>query len=133
MLIRESPLSAEEEEIVTDVMDCGFTVHRAVGPGYREIVYETAFCLELDARGLKFEREKRITIKYRNREIPAHRLDVIVEGIVLVELKAVPRLREIHRAQVISYLKTTGLKVGLLMNFNTILFKNGFKRVVSST
>ena len=130
MLIRESPLTVQQEAIVTQVMDCGFLVHRTMGPGYREPVYHKAFCLELDSRGLKFESEKRINVKYRDWEIPAHRLDVIVEGVVLVELKSVPKMRELHRAQVLSYLKTTGLRVGLLMNFNVVLMKDGFRRVV---
>ena len=130
MLRTASPLTPEQEAIVTASMDCGFTVHRVVGPGYRENIYQTAFCLELESRGLHFEAEKKVLVKYRNWEIPAHRLDVVVEGVVLVELKAVPKLRDIHRAQVISYLKTTGLRVGLLMNFNTVLLKDGFRRIV---
>ena len=130
MLRSESPLTPEQEAIVTESMDCGFTVHRVVGPGYRENIYQTAYCLELESRGLHFEAEKKVLVKYRHWEIPAHRLDVVVEGVVLVELKAVPKLRDIHRAQVISYLKTTGLRVGLLMNFNTVLLKDGFRRIV---
>ena len=72
---------------------------------------------------------RQIMVKYREWEIPGQKLDLIVGGVVLIELKAVPRLRRIHRDQVISYLKTTGLRVGLLMNFNSSLFKWGLKRI----
>jgi GxxExxY protein len=112
-------------------MDCAFTLHRSVGPGFREAFYATAFCLELVWRGLKFERDKRISVKYRHWEIPGHRVDLIVEGVVLVEIKSVPRLRPIHRAQVIAYLKATGLRVGLLINFNSVVLKDGFQRIVA--
>jgi GxxExxY protein len=111
-------------------MDCAFTLHRSVGPGFREAFYATAFCLELEWRGLRFEREKRISVKYRHWEIPGHKVDLIVEGVVLVEIKSVPRLRPIHRAQVIAYLKATGLRVGLLVNFNSVVLKDGFQRIV---
>jgi len=110
-------------------MDCAFTVHREVGPGFRERFYHTAFGLELNSRGLKYECEKVISVKYRQWEIPGHKVDLIVEGIVLVEVKAVPRIREIHRAQVRAYLKATGLRVGLLINFNEVVLKNGFRRI----
>lgn len=129
MLRVQSPLPAEQEEVVTTCIDVGFTVHKTLGPGFRERIYERAYCLELDARGIAFESEKKIMVKYKQWEIPGQKLDLIVAGIVLVELKAIPRLRRIHRDQVISYLKTTGLRVGLLMNFNNSLFKHGLKRI----
>ena len=130
MLRIPSPLSPEQERRVTDTMDCAFTVHREVGPGFRERFYHTAFGLELDSRGLKFESEKAISVRYKHWEIPGHKVDLIVEGTVLVEVKAVPRLREIHRAQVMAYLKATGLRVALLINFNTAVLKDGFRRIV---
>lgn len=130
MLRVVTPLTPEQEQLVDAVMDCAFAVHRVLGPGYRERIYQTALCLELDSRGLRFESEKTIDIRYRHWTIPSHRLDLIVEGAVLVELKSVPKLRDLHRAQVLSYLKTTGIGVGLLMNFNTVLLKNGFRRIV---
>jgi GxxExxY protein len=125
----QSLLPAEHEEVVTKCIDVGFTVHKTLGPGFRERIYERAYCLELDARGIPFESEKRIIVKYKEWEIPGQKLDLVVAGVVLVELKAVPRLRRIHRDQVISYLKTTGLRVGLMMNFNNSLFKHGLKRI----
>ena len=118
MLVRvQSPLPAQQEAIVAAAVDVGYTVHRELGPGFRERIYEDAYCLELDARSIAFEREKPIRVKYKQWEIPGQKLDLVVAGVVLIELKAVPRLRRIHRDQVISYLRTTGLRIGLLMNF----------------
>ena len=79
---------------------------------------------------MKFEREKAVDVRYKQWTIPGQRIDLIVEGLVIVELKAVSRLKEIHRRQVLSYLKSTGLPVGLVMNFNTVMLKNGLMRVV---
>lgn len=97
MLRVQSLLPAAHEEIVTQCIDVGFTVHKTLGPGFRERIYETAYCLELDSRAIPFEREKKIIVKYKQWEIPGQKLDLIVAGVVLVELKAVPRLRRIHR------------------------------------
>ena len=108
----------------------GIEVHRNLGPGYKEPIYGTAFTLELESRGMKFEREKAVDVRYKQWTIPGQRIDLIVEGLVIVELKAVSRLKEIHRRQVLSYLKSTGLPVGLVMNFNTVMLKNGLMRVV---
>jgi GxxExxY protein len=95
-----------------------------------EKIYHRAFCLELESRGLSFETEKPILVKYRQWSIPGQKADLILEGMVLVELKVLPRLRPLHRDQVLSYLKTTGLRAGLLLNFNSRLLKDGMRRVV---
>jgi len=130
LLRLSSPLNPDQENIGGQVIDCGFTVHRALGPGFREKIYSRAYCLELDSRGLRFECEKPILVRYKEWEIPGQKVDLIVEEIVLVEIKTVPRLRSVHRAQVLSYLKTTGLRVGLLMNFNVGILKHGLRRIV---
>lgn len=130
MLRIESPLPPDIEEIVTKVVDVGFTVHKVLGPGFKEKIYERAFCLELDSRGLKFECEKPIEVKYEDWRIPGQKVDLVVAGIVLVELKAVPQLRKLHHRQVLSYLKTMDLRIGLLVNFNVSLYKTGVKRVI---
>ena len=130
MLRVSSPLTQEDEAIVARVIDSGLTVHRELGPGFKEIIYERAFRLELDSRVIKFESERTIEVKYRSWMIPGQRIDLIVEGVVLVEIKAQPRLKQIHELQALSYLKTTGLRVALLMNFNTPLLKNGLKRII---
>lgn len=130
MLKVESLLAPDVEALVTVAIDTGFTIHKLLGPGFRERIYETAYRLELESRGIAFECEKKIAVKYKQWEIPGQKIDLIVAGTVLVEVKSVPRLRPVHREQVRSYLRTTGLRIGLLMNFNQSLFKSGVKRVL---
>ena len=132
MLRIKSPLPPEIEAVVTEVIDVGFTVYSELGPGFKEAIYQRAFCLELDARGIKYECEKRIEVKYKQWRIPGQKVDLIVAGVVLVELKAVPYLKRLHRRQVVSYLKTMDLQIGLLMNFNVTFFKTNIKRVINS-
>ena len=130
MLTKHSDLSPELEEIVSAVIGCAIAVHRELGPGFKESIYHEAFRLELDGRSLPFENEKPIVVRYREWLIPGQKIDLIVAGRVLVELKAVPRLRAMHRYQVQSYLKTTSLPIGLLLNFNAPLMKLGIHRVL---
>ena len=130
MLRIESPLSSAEEKVFTLAMDCAFAVHRGLGPGFREKIYDEAFCLELNAQGIKFEREKRIDVRYKNWLIPGQRIDLLVDGLVLVEIKAVSRILKVHERQVRSYLKTMELHAGLLVNFNVAMLKNGLHRIV---
>jgi GxxExxY protein len=129
MLKTYSDLTTEQEAIVSETIGCGIAVHKELGPGFRECIYHRAFRLELASRGISYESDKPILVKYREWSIPGQKVDLIVAGIVLVELKAVPRLRLLHRYQVQSYLRTTGLPIGLLMNFNSTLLKNGLLRV----
>jgi GxxExxY protein len=130
MRVVYTPLNQAEEAIVSSVIGCAISVHRELGPGFREFIYHEALCLELESRSLRFEREKKIAVRYRDWMIPGQRIDLIVEGVVAVETKAVPRLRPIHRQQVLSYLKTLGLHVGLILNFNVPVLKAGIGRVV---
>ena len=125
-----SPLPPETEALVRAVMDCAFTVHRTLGPGFRESIYVQAFHLELDAQKLKFEAEKKIMVRYKQWDIPGQKVDLLVESSVLVEVKVVPRLRPMHRLQLLSYLKTLDLRIGLLINFNVPVLKAGFQRVI---
>lgn len=129
MLRGQPRLPDADEKTVYKVIGCGISVHRELGPGFNEHIYEEAYCLELNACGLAVEREKRISVKYKHWQIPGQRIDLIVEGLVLVEIKAVARLKPLHKAQVISYLKTTGLPLGLLMNFNSRRLKDSMERV----
>ena len=130
MLNKHSDLSTEQEALVTAVIGCGIAIHRELGPGFKECIYHEAFRLELSSRKIAFETDKPILVKYREWLIPGQRIDLIVEGTVLVELKAVPRLRPLHRYQVQSYLRTTALPIGLLLNFNAPLLKDGLQRVL---
>ena len=129
MLNVATRLSDADEKIVYQIIGCGIAVHSELGPGFKEHIYQEAYCLELNVRGLKFEREKRIAVKYKTWQIPGQKIDLVVEGLVLVELKAVSKLKAIHKAQVISYLRTTGLPLGLLMNFNSRRLKDSMQRI----
>ena len=131
MLTRaQSKLSGMVEDIVRGAIGCAMTVHRHLGPGFKETIYHQAYRLELNDAGFSFECEKPILVPYRTWMIPGQRIDLIVQGVVLVELKAVPKLRKLHHRQVLAYLRATHIEVGLLMNFNSILLKDGLKRIV---
>jgi GxxExxY protein len=125
-----SPLSVEAERAMHRTIGCALSVHRALGPGFLESIYREAMYLELDAWGLAFERERPVRVAYRGVEIPGQRVDLIIEGLIVVELKSVATLADVHRAQLISYLRTTGLRGGLLINFDVRLLKDGIVRVV---
>ena len=125
-----SPLDDETEAYVFETMECGFEVHKAIGPGYGEPIYENAFRIELLARKIPFECQKSFVVKYRDKPVGTHRLDLIVRGRVVVELKAVKMLQRVHEAQVLAYLKASQLPVGLLMNFGGATLKEGLRRII---
>ena len=118
------------DELARAVIGAAIEVHRHLGPGFLESVYEEALCVEMADRRIPFERQKEISLLYKDREIGKHRVDLLVGGSLIVELKTVEALAEIHKAQVISYLKATGLSLGLLINFNVSILKNGIQRIV---
>jgi GxxExxY protein len=122
--------SKEADEFARKVIGAAIDVHRALGPGYLEHIYEEALCIELDDLKIPYERQYTIAVEYKNRKIGEGRLDVLVGKILPVELKAVEALGAIHQAQLISYLKMTHLQLGLLINFNVPVLKNGIKRVI---
>ena len=113
-----------------ETIGAGIAVHRALGPGFIERINRKAMCLELDSRNVAYEVERPVRVTYRDIEIPGQRVDLIVEGLIVVELKSVVRIDEVHRAQLLSYLRTTGLRGGLLINFRVPVLKQGLKRVV---
>ena len=125
-----SPLPDEVEKVMTRVIDCAMDVHRALGPGFLESIYQKAMCIALDRAELSFESEKAIAVFYEGIALNGQRVDLVVGNVVVVELKAVVRFEEIHRAQVISYLKTMRLRAGLLINFHVPLLHQGIKRIV---
>jgi GxxExxY protein len=116
------------DELAHAVIGAAIEVHRHLGPGFLENIYEEALCIELEA--IPFERQKEISVLYKGRPIGKHRVDLLVGQSLMVELKTIEALAEIHTAQVISYLKATGLTLGLLINFNVSILKNGIQRVV---
>jgi GxxExxY protein len=118
------------DELAYAVMGAAIEVHRHLGPGFLESVYEEALCVELADRRIPCERQKEMCVLYKDREIGKHRIDLLVGGLLVVELKTVDALAEIHEAQVISYLKASRLPLGLLINFNVSILKNGIQRIV---
>jgi GxxExxY protein len=122
--------SAELDLLARQVIGAAIEVHRVLGPGFLESVYEEALCLELSARGLSFLRQPIVAVEYKGHHVGESRLDVLIENQLIVELKAVESLAPIHTAQVLSYLKTTGYELGLLINFNVPMLKQGLRRIV---
>jgi GxxExxY protein len=119
-------------ELLTErVIGCGMAVHRAMGPGLLESIYSDCMAIELCDENLHIERNRRVSLTYKGRPVANDlRLDLVVEGRIIVELKAVERFHPVHLAQVITYLKLTGCPAGLLMNFNTTSLRAGLKRLV---
>ena len=126
----ESNLSDELEELISKVIGCAIEVHRHLGPGYIESIYDRALCHELHGNGLSFERQKDIFVPYKDIVIPGQRLDLIVEKQLVIELKAIDSISTVHEAQLLSYLKSTGLRAGLIINFKVQQLKFGIKRMV---
>ena len=118
------------DELAHAVIGAAIEVHRQLGPGFLEGIYEEALCVELLEAGITFERQKEIGVVYKGRTIGKHRLDLLAGGDLIVELKTVEELADIHKAQVISYLKATGVSLGLLINFNVPVLKSGVQRIV---
>jgi GxxExxY protein len=108
----------EFDELSGRVIDAAIAVHKELGPGFLESIYESALNTALRHRGIAYEAQKEVTVLFEGEEAGVHRLDLVVERELVVELKAVKSLEEVHFAQVKSYLKATRLHVGLLMNFN---------------
>jgi GxxExxY protein len=114
------------------VLGAVIEVHRELGPGLLESVYEMALCRELWIRQVGVERQVPVAVAYKGAELDCQiRIDVLVESSVIVEIKAVDELAPIHRAQLLTYLKLTGHCVGLLLNFNTVLLKHGMRRILN--
>ena len=125
------PLSKREESIAEKIVDAAYTVHKVLGPGLLERVYEVCFCHELCKRGLKYKRQVDIPIVYDGMTFDEGlRLDVLVEELIICELKAVDHMNSVWDAQIISHLKLTDKRLGFLINFNVPLIKNGIKRMI---
>jgi GxxExxY protein len=112
------------------IIGCAMEVHRVLGPGLLESLYESALCRELSSVGLSFVRQVSVPVEYKGESVGEYRLDLLVEDQIVIEIKAVERFDPVFEAQVLSYLRITGERVGLLVNFNTRLLKNGIKRYV---
>jgi GxxExxY protein len=124
------PVPPAVEQIATEAIGAAIEVHRHLGPGFLERIYQEALCAEFRTRRIPFERECSVTVNYKGLAIGGQRIDLIVDRCVIVELKAATRIDVVHESKVISYLRTTGLRLGLLLNFNCRTMKEGLKRIV---
>ena len=128
---RFSPINENTEQIAKLIVDAAYTVHKNLGPGLLEKVYEICFCHELEKRGLKYNRQVDIPIVYDNLTFDEGlRLDVLVEDCVICELKALETVNPVWEAQILSHLKLTGNRLGFLINFNVPRMKEGIRRFV---
>jgi len=128
----DNQLGEKVEILIRNIIGAAIDVHRELGPGYLEKVYEQAMALELRHRGLAYATQVPVIVHYKGEKIHGQVLDMVVEGKVILELKSVETLLPIHEAQILSYLKSTGLPAGLLINFKVKLVKNGIKRFVQT-
>lgn len=118
-------------ELTEAILGAAINVHRELGPGLLESAYEECLCVELDERGLKYQRQLDLPVFYKGRSISCnYRMDLVVEDTVVLEIKSVDKIHEIHKAQLLTYLKLSRKKIGMLVNFNTPLLKNGIVRMV---
>ncbi len=124
MIKNEYPLS----ELTGKIIGCAMEVHRILGNGFQEVIYQRALAKEMSIQGLEFSREHEMTIFYKGDEIGTRRVDFFVEGKVMVEIKAIIQLEDVHLAQAINYLEAYGLEIGLLINFGNTSLQ--FKRVM---
>ena len=119
------------DDVTRRIIGSAIEVHKGLGPGLLESVYETCLCHELDAKGIAYIRQSKVPITYKGINLECgYRLDLLVENKVIVELKSVDKLTSLHDAQLISYLRLTSVSVGLLINFNVPTLMNGIKRKV---
>jgi GxxExxY protein len=128
--VEHAPIPEEDEELARQVIGAAIEVHRLLGPGFLESIYRRALCHELSLRGIPFESEKELLVPFKDIRIPGQRFDILVAGRILVELKTVEAFAPIHQAQLLSYLKATGLRLGFLINFKVLVLKDGIKRLV---
>jgi len=119
-------------ELSSKIIGAAIEVHKTLGPGLLESAYEECLCYEFGLRDLSNERQKALPVIYKCKELDCgYRLDIVVENLIVLELKSCERIEPIHQAQLLTYLKLSGLKLGLLLNFNVALMRDGIVRVVN--
>jgi GxxExxY protein len=124
----------DENEISKIVFESALKIHRALGPGLLESAYEECLFYELKKQGLKIEKQKKLPLVYEEVQLDVgYRIDIIVEDKFIVEIKSVEALTDVHLAQLLTYLRLSNCKLGLLINFNVSLLKNGVRRVINGT
>lgn len=131
--MNDEAIIKRENELAKVALDICFRIHKLYGPGLFESVYEEIFCYELDKEGFLFDKQKPIPLIHEEIKLDAgFRADVIIENKLLVELKSVETMADIHYKQVQTYLKLADIKLGLLVNFNVVYLKNGIKRIINT-
>jgi GxxExxY protein len=121
----------EINQLSYTIIGCAYKVHRNLGPGLLESTYEVCLEYELIKEGLYVERQKALPVYYEGHKLEAgYRIDLLINKLILVELKAVEQVAPVHKAQLMTYLKLTGLKIGLLLNFNVVDMKKGINRII---
>ncbi len=118
-------------QLTYEIIGAAIEVHRILGPGLLEQLYEEALCIELERRNLSFERQKSLIIDYKGHNIGSFRLDLLVEDRVILELKSVKEILPVHEAQLLCYLRLADMPIGLLINFNVDVLRSGIKRMAS--
>ena len=118
------------DDLVHQVIGAAIEVHRGLGPGYLESVYEEALVIEFGLIGTVFERQKSFALSYKQKRVGEGRVDFLIDSRLILEIKAVESVLPIHKAQVMSYLKATKCRLGLLINFNEKILKNGIQRII---
>ncbi|MEA2007486.1 MAG: GxxExxY protein [Chloroflexota bacterium] len=114
-----------------EIIGAAIEVHKALGPGLLESTYEACLCKELELRGIAFKRQVELPIRYKGLELSAgYRMDIVVDNLLILELKSVEKLIPVHEAQLLTYLRLSNIWLGLLLNFNVPVLKNGIKRLV---
>jgi GxxExxY protein len=127
----QNPLEAPLDPLSRKVIGCAIEVHRRLGPGLLESSYEECLCYELRQAGLRFERQMSLPVVYKSIRLDCgYRIDLMVEGVLVVELKTVDAILPVHRAQLLTYLKLTGFHTGLLLNFHVAVLRDGIRRMV---
>jgi GxxExxY protein len=120
-----------QEQLTGQIIGAAIEVHKQLGPGLLESTYQACLCHELELRGISFECQKPLPLEYKGIKLECgYRIDLLVAGLVVVEIKSVEALAPIHEAQLLTYLKLTGVKVGFLINFNVVVLKDGIRRLV---
>jgi len=117
-------------KVTAKIISCAIEVHRVLGPGLLESVYEKALCYEFDLKNIQYQNQVFVPVIYKQKSVGDFRIDLLVENEVIVELKAVDRIEAVFKAQLLSYLKVTSKKLGLLINFNVPVLKDGIKRII---
>jgi GxxExxY protein len=120
----------DDNKLTERIIGCAIEVHKHLGPGLLEATYEAALCIELEDAGLRIQRQVTYPVIYKGRTIGDYRIDLIIQDAVVVELKSVERFDPVFEAQVLTYLKVSGKRVGLLINFNSRFLRDGVKRFV---